>query len=237
MKLRALLLVFLVVTSVGCIKAKIDETKPPVEFRAVISQDSLNQSIKAVYYLLLQVHSTYLLTWNNTSVEISEKVPLVFVKMKNHSWLIGANELSDNVFLLKPGSIGSRVYSCHCADGKIIDFKVSSNPYSFHRRRDFYVNYKVKRVGPNEYTFTTIGYSVEHVRIFGEVYTMKLGEVRGTWSSNDVKIEPLGNYTYRVRVQGKDENGIRVTLSIIPIILTGGKENVTLTTIPIDIEV
>ncbi len=236
MKLKALLIMFLIVTAVGCIGEKIDTTKPPVEFKAVVAQGELNQSIGSVYPILLEVHRTYFLTWNNTSIDISERVPLLFVKMKNDSWLIGAQEIDGNVFLLHPETDGEgRLYSCHCPEGKIIDFKVLANIHAFHTIRSFHVNYEVKRLGSNEYILITTGYSAEKLRIFGKTYTMILGELNGKWGSNDLTIEPLGNHTYRVRIMEKQKSGVKVTLSVIPIVLTGGKENVTLTTIPLDI--
>ena len=236
MKLKALLVVYLIVTAAGCIGEKIDATKSPVELKAVVSQEELNQSIGALYPLLLEVRRTYHLTWNNTSVEVSERIPLLFVKMRNGSWLIGAQEIDANTFLLHPGTNGrGRLYSCHCRDGKVIDFKAFANIHAFHNLRLFHVNYEVRRLTQDEYTFATIGYSVEKLTIFGKTYTIVLGESSGKWGSNTLAIEPLGNHTYRVHIRGEKENGVRATLSIIPILLTGGRENVTLTTIPLDI--
>ena len=238
MKLKAIPIIILIVISLGCIDKEVNTQKPAVEFKPVVDQANFNKSVDGVEYFILEIHREYLLPWKNESVTVSEKIPIIFVKMKNGSWLIGAQELEDNVFLLQPGTDEyGRVYSCHCIDGKITDFKVSVNLYAFHNMTSFQVNYEVKKLGPKEYTFSTIGYSINHVRIFGKTYTMRLGEVKGTWSSNEVTIEPLGNYTYRVQIHGEDENGVRVTLSIIPILLTGGKENVTLATIPLDVGV
>ena len=236
MKVRALLVMFLIVTAAGCIGEKMDATKSPVELKAVVSQEELNQSIEAIYPLLLEVHRTYYLTWNNTSVEVSERIPLLFVKMKNDSWLIGAQEIGGNAFLLHPGTNGhGRLYSCHCRDGRVIDFKAFANIHAFHNLRPFHVTYEVRRLAQNEYTFATIGYSAEKLRIFGKTYTIVLGDSNGKWSSNGITIEPLGNHTYRVLIREEKENGVRVTLSIIPIVLSGGRENVTLATIPLDV--
>ena len=238
MKLKAIPIIVLIMFSLGCINKEVNTQKPAVELKPVVDQASFNQSIEGVEYFLLEIHREYILSWKNEGITISERVPILFVKMKNGSWLIGAQELEGNVFLLQPGTDGyGRLYSCHCIDGKIIDFKASANVYAFHNMSSFQVNYDVRKLGSGEYTFETIEYSVTHVRIFGKTYTMKLGEIEGTWNSNEVTIEPLGNYTYRIQIHGEDENGVKTTLSIIPILLTGGKENATLATIPIDVGV
>ncbi|WP_457750588.1 hypothetical protein [Thermococcus sp.] len=238
MKLKAIPIIVLIMFSLGCIDKEVNTQKPAIELKPVVDQASFNQSIESVEYFLLEIQREYILPWKNESVTVSERVPILFLKMKNGSWLIGAQELEGNVFLLQPGTDGyGRLYSCHCIDGKIIDFKVTANIYSFHNMTSFQVNYEVKNIGSGEYTFETIGYSIDRVKIFGKTYTMKLGEIEGTWRSNEIMIEPLGNYTYRVQVQGENDNRVKTTLSIIPILLTGGKENVTLTTIPLDVEV
>lgn len=235
-KTLAVLTVIIVVLAAGCTGREINTAKKPVEFKAVTSQGKLNESIAGVHPVLLEIHMNYLLTWNNTSVEESMRVPLVFVRMKNNSWLIGADELSDSVFLLHPGTGGyGKLYSCHCPDGRIIDFRVLANPESFHTVWTFNVDYEVKRQGMDEYTFITTGISSKRVEIFGKTYEMELGEFRGTWATSDLTMKALGNHTYVVRVLGRENSGVQVTLSVIPIVLRGGKENVTLTTIPLDV--
>ncbi|MCD6372180.1 MAG: hypothetical protein J7L37_01310 [Thermococcus sp.] len=238
MKLKAVLIIALLVLSLGCLRGGVNTKKPAVEFKAVANQESLNQSVEVIEYFLLEIQREYILPWENSSVTISEKLPIVFVKMKNGSHITGAQELDGNVFLLNPWTEGEgRPYSCHCTDGKRIDFKVFVNVYAFRNVTTFNVNYEVRKLGSGEYQFTTIGYSVERVKIFGETYTLKLGESEGTWSSNNVIIEPLGNYTYRVRIRRGEEHGVKITLSTIPIILTGEKRNVTITTLPLDVDV
>lgn len=236
MKLRVFALILLIVLSAGCIHGSNGGSKDlkPLRFEVVAGDSaSFNSSVLEAYRLFLEVHRYYLANGWNHSVDLTKEIPIVLVKMKNGSRITAFN-LSDNVFVLVPTD-ENRIYTCHCADGSVVGFRVKVTKKNPVVIRDYYINYDVKKLDEGEYNFSIIGFTVTKVTFDGRNYTIRIYPRPVNIQTPNVIISSTNGIDFLVKLTGESQSNVETEFGFIPLVISDGTRNATLTTLPLDL--
>ncbi len=235
MKLRVFALILLIVLSAGCIHDSSGGSKElkPLSFEVVAGNStSFNSSVLEAYRLFLEVHRNYLSNRGNHSIDLTKELPVVLVRMKNGSRITAFN-LSDNVFVLAPTD-ENRIYTCHCADGSVVGFRVKVTKKNPAVIRDYYVNYDVRKLGDKEYNFSIIEFTVTKVTFDGRNYTIRIYPRPVNIQTPNVIINSTDGIDFLVRVRGEPQSDVEAEFGFIPLVISDGTRNATITTLPLD---